>query len=84
MSKAIPTSEQLDQLLGRLGSDDAFREKFIGDPVAALAEHGVQVDPADVPAVRSLPSKETFRDQAEALRAKADGRVGLMFFVLGA
>ena len=84
MSKAIPTSEQLDQLLGRLGSDDAFREKFLGDPVGALAEHGVQVEQADVPAVRSLPSKATFRDQAEALRAKADGRAGLMFFVLGA
>ncbi|MEO5624201.1 MAG: NHLP-related RiPP peptide [Dokdonella sp.] len=84
MSTAIPTPAQLDQLLGRLGSDDAFREKYIGDPVSALAEHGVHVDPADVPAVRSLPSKETFRTQAEAIRAKADGKVGLMFFVLGA
>lgn len=84
MSKAIPTSAQLDQLLGRLGSDDAFREKFIGDPVSALAEHGVQVDQADVPAVRRLPPKETFRAQAEAIRAKADGKAGLMFFVLGA
>ena len=84
MSQAVPTPAQLDQLLGRLGTDDAFREKFLGDPVAALAEHGVHVDPTDVPAVRSLPSKDTFRTQAEALRAKADGKVGLMFFVLGA
>lgn len=83
MSKAIPSPDQLDKLLGRLGSDDAFREKFIGDPVGALAEHGVQVDPSDVPAVRKLPSKETFQAQAEAIRAKADGKVGLMFFVLG-
>ncbi|MEO5561589.1 MAG: NHLP-related RiPP peptide [Dokdonella sp.] len=84
MSKAIPTSAQLDQLLGRLGSDDAFREKFIGNPVSALAEHGVHVDQADVPAVRQLPSKETFIAQAQSIRAKADGKVGLMFFVLGA
>lgn len=84
MNKSIPTSTQLDQLLGRLGSDDAFREKYLGDPVAALAEHGVEVDQADVPAVRSLPSKDVFRSQAEAIRAKADGKVGLMFFVLGA
>lgn len=84
MNKAIPSSEQLDKLLSRLGTDDAFREKFIGDPVAALAEHGVHVDAADVPAVRSLPSKETFLAQADALRAKADGKVGLAFFALGA
>jgi putative modified peptide len=84
MSKAVPTTSQLDQLLGRLGTDDAFREKFIGDPVSALAEHGVQVDPADVPAVRSLPPKGTFVAQANALRAKAEGKSGLMFFVLGA
>ena len=84
MSKAIPTSAQLDQLLGRLGTDDAFREKFIGDPVGAFAEHGVHVDPADVPAVRSLPPKATLVAQASAIRAKADGKVGLAFFALGA
>lgn len=83
MSKAIPSSTQLDQLFSRLGSDDAFREKFIGDPVSALAEHGVQVDPADVPAVRALPSKQAFSSQADALREKAQGKAGLMFFVLG-
>jgi putative modified peptide len=84
MSKATPTPSQLDQLLGRLGSDDAFREKFIGDPVSALAEHGVHADPADVPAVRSLPPKQAFQAQATAIRAKAEGKVGLAFFALGA
>lgn len=82
MSKAIPTSSQLDQLFGRLGSDDAFREKFLGDPVSALAEHGVQVDAADVPAVRTLPSKQAFASQAQALRDKAGGKAGLMFLAL--
>jgi putative modified peptide len=84
MSKAIPTPQQLDQVLGRLGSDDAFREKFIGDPVGAFADHGVEVDQADVPAIRKLPSKDTLRTQAEAIRAKAEGKVGLAFFALGA
>ena len=84
MSSAIPTSAQIDQILGRLGSDDAFREKFLGDPVSAFAEHGVTVDPSEVPAVRALPSKSALQAQAAAIRAKADGKACLAFFALGA
>jgi len=84
MSKAIPTPEQLDKLLGRLGTEDAFREKFLGDPVSAFAEHGVQVDQGEIPGVRKLPSKETFKSQAAAIREKANGKSCLAFFALGA
>ena len=84
MSKATPTPDQMDKLLGRLGSDDAFREKFLGDPVTAFAEHGVEVDPAEVPAVRTLPSKDAFQKQAAAIREKANGKSCLAFFALGA
>ncbi|HEU4663772.1 MAG TPA: NHLP-related RiPP peptide [Dokdonella sp.] len=82
MNKGIATSEQLDQLLDRLGTDDQFREKFLGDPASALAEHGVQVDPASVPAVRSLPSKDALQSQRAAIRAKVDGAVGMGWFLL--
>ena len=84
MSSATPTSSQLDQILSRLGSDDAYREKFIGDPVGAFNEYGITVDPAEVPAVRKLPSKDALRTQAAAIRAKADGKSCLAFFALGA
>jgi putative modified peptide len=82
MDKGIATSGQLDKLLDRLGSDDAFREKFLGDPAAALAEHGVEVDPAAVPAVRSLPSKESLQSQRDAIKSKVDGKVGMGWFLL--
>ena len=84
MTSAVPTSAQLDQILTRLGSDDAYREKFIGDPISAFGEYGVKVDPAEVPAVRRLPSKDALRTQAAAIRAKADGKSCLAFFALGA
>jgi putative modified peptide len=84
MSSAIPTSEQISQILGRLGSDDAYREKFLGDPIGAFAEHGVKVDPSEVPAVRTLPSKSALASQSAALLAKADGKSCLAFFALGA
>lgn len=76
------TSDQLDKVLDRLGSDDQFREKFLGDPVAALAEHGVQIDPADVPAVRSLPSKEALQAQRATIKQNAGGKLGFAWFLM--
>jgi putative modified peptide len=84
MSSGIPTSAQLDQILSRLGSDDAYREKFLGDPADAFGEYGIAVDPSEVPAVRKLPSKDALKSQAAAIRAKADGKSCLAFFALGA
>lgn len=83
MSSATPTSAQTDQILGRLASDDAFREKFLGNPVAAFAEHGVSVDPSEVPAVRTLPSKAALQGQAAAFRDKIEGKACLAFLALG-
>jgi putative modified peptide len=82
MSKGTATPDQADKLLDRLSSDDQFREKFLGDPAAALAEHGVQVDPASVPAVRNLPTKEALQTQRAAIKAKVEGKVGLNWFLL--
>jgi len=80
MTKGIATSEQIDKVLDRLSSDPAFREKMLGDPVAALAEHGVELDPAAVPAVRRLPSAQEVARQRESIKSKVEGRVGLAIF----
>lgn len=84
MSKGTVTTEQLDKLLQRLSSDHEFREKLLGDPVGALAEHGVEVDPESVPTVRRLPPMETLADQRNAIKEKLDGKVGLALFLLSA
>jgi putative modified peptide len=75
------TSTQLDQLLDRLAKDDAFREKALGDPVAAFAEHGFRVDPSEVPTVRRLPSKQALATERERIKgAFSPDHVCLIFF----
>ena len=80
MKKGIATPQQLDEILHRLGTDDAFREQFLGDPSAALAQHGVTVDPKDVPAVRSLPSKDSLMNDRDSITAQINSNA-MMFFV---
>jgi len=82
MTKGAATSEQLDKLLDRLSSDPAFRERMLGDPVSALAEHGVEIDPSTVPAARRLPSAQELATQRESIKSKIEGRVGLAVFLV--
>jgi putative modified peptide len=71
---------QLDPLLDRLGSDDAFREKMLGDPISALAEYGFRVDEKDIPAVRRLPAKKDLIAQREKIKGNVADHVCLIFF----
>jgi putative modified peptide len=82
MGNATVTSEQLSKILDQLSSDDQFREAMLGDPVSALARHGVKVDPSSVPTVRCLPSKDALRGQRDALKNKIEGKAGLALFLL--
>jgi putative modified peptide len=82
VSKNTVGGAQLDKILDRMQNDAAFREKLLGDPAGALAEHGVDVDPSTIPAVRSLPPADAIAQQRDALKSKVDGRVGLAFFLL--
>jgi len=84
MAKSSVTPEQLDEILNRLSTDDAYREHFLGNPVSALAQHGVEVHPDDVPAVRSLPSKESLVNDREAIKTQIGGNTAMMFFVTSA
>jgi putative modified peptide len=74
------TPAQLDSLLDRLSTDDAFREKMLGDPVAALAEHGIAVDPASVPTARQLPSKDALVRDRATIRSQVADTAKLDFF----
>ena len=71
---------QLDPLLDRLSTDDAFREKILGNPVAGLAEYGFRVDPTEIPAVRRLPSKKDLVAQREKIKAGIVDNACLIFF----
>ncbi len=84
MLKGTPSKEAVVKTLDRLSSDNDFREHFLGDPAGALKEHGIEVDPAGIPAVRRLPPKDQvakIRDQAAAVDNPIE-KVGLFVFLL--
>lgn len=82
MIKGNATPQQIEAILDRLASDDAFREQMLGDPVAALKGYGLEVDPAQVPAVRKLPSKEDLASMREIARDRVGDKLGMIFFLL--
>ncbi|PKM08292.1 MAG: putative modified peptide [Gammaproteobacteria bacterium HGW-Gammaproteobacteria-4] len=82
MSNTCFTPEVVDTLLDKLSSDDQFREQFLGNPALVLHTLGVDVDPAQVPSVRRLPSKEVLKANREAIKAKLSGQVGLIIFLV--
>lgn len=82
MSNTCFTPEIVDTLLDKLSSDDQFREQFLGNPALVLHTLGVDVDPAQVPMVRHLPSKEALKANREAIKAKMVGQVGLWIFLV--
>jgi putative modified peptide len=84
VTKNTVSGQQLDKILDRLQNDPTYREKMLGNPAAALAEHGVDVDASALPAVRTLPSPQAIGQQRDALKSKMDGKVGLAIFLLGA
>ncbi len=60
--------DQIRYLLNRLATDDAYRQKIESDPIGTLAEQGIEVTPADIPADGvHLPSKEDISAQLDAL-----------------
>lgn len=75
-------SSDLDTVLDKLSRDDAFRAWVLDDPAAALGSVGVAIDPREVPAVRSLPSKEVLMSARLAIKAKLASSAGAIPFFL--
>lgn len=82
MSNCVFTPEVTNTLLDKLGSDDSFREQFLGNPALALHTLGVSVDPAQVPTIRRLPTKESIQANRAAFASKLEGQAGLFIFMV--
>ncbi|UXI68514.1 NHLP-related RiPP peptide [Tahibacter amnicola] len=68
--------DQVDQLLNKLSTDDAFRELLTNDPAAALRSIGAPVELAACFAkTKGLASKETIRRSAETLQGQLTGKL---------
>jgi len=76
------TPGELSSVLDKLASDDKFREHLLGDPVTALAGLGITLDPSKVPAVRSLPSKDSIAADQSALHSKMVNNDTMVIFLL--
>ena len=76
------TSAELSTVLDKLASDDTFREHLLGNPVAALSALGITIDPAHVPAVRSLPSKASIAADQTTLQNNVVGKDTMIIFLL--
>lgn len=78
----MESTSSTSTLLNKLATDDAFREYMLGDPAGALSSIGITVDAAQIPAVRSLPSKASLAADMDAISSKLDSNAGLFIFIV--
>ncbi len=77
-----PTSQQVDEILEKLSTDDAFRAQFSADPAGTLQSMGITIDPAMVSASPTLASKDSIADVRASIKASGDGEDGFIIFYL--
>ena len=59
------SQQAVERAIGKLTTDEAFREAFFADPARASLEAGLQLSPCEVNALRRI--------SAESLRRFSDG-----------
>lgn len=79
---ATHSPQDLDLLLSKLSGDDAFRLSFLSNPQAALGGMGIELDAAQIPALRSLPAKEVIAANRHAIKGKLENAAGAIPFFL--
>lgn len=79
---AMHSPSDLDTLLDKLATDDAFRDYLTRDPAGALGSIGISIDPGQVPAITTLPSKDAVARDRAVLRQKLDSTVAAIPFLL--
>lgn len=85
MAQGATSNVAIGRMLDQLSTDRDYREQMLGDPVAAFKAHGIEMDPANVPAVRSLPSMDEIAKIRDDFKADPMGRSCIaVFMVVGA
>jgi putative modified peptide len=77
------------KFLERLATDDDFRGELAANPDAVLRDHGIELDPENVPESVSLPSKAEIGEFVERQKRKKAGPhnvlgFAILYWVLGA
>ena len=79
---ATYSAQVVDKLLDKLSGDDLFRQNLLSDPETALSGIGIRLDPGQIPATRSLPSKEMIAANRFAIKSKLENAAGAYPFFL--
>ena len=63
-------TQQIEEFLDKLASDDDFRDRLVNDTASVLEEMGLEYDPQDLvdPAQVQLPSPSEVNENREAYR----------------
>ncbi len=77
-----PTLQQVDQILEKLSTDDAFRAQFQADPAGTLQQLGVTIAPGQISAAPVLASKEDIAKVRADVQASGDGEDSFIIFFL--
>ena len=72
----------LDSLLHKLSSDDVFRARLLGNPVATLGSLGISLKAGQIPAEPCLPAKDAIALDRMAFMSKLDSAAGAIPFFL--
>lgn len=85
MIQGAPSNEAVARVLEQLATNPQYREQMLGDPVSALKAHGIEADPAGVPATRTLPSMtDIAKIHQQFLADPMDKSCIAVFMVVGA
>lgn len=85
MTQGATSNEAIGRVLDQLATDRDYREQMLGDPVSAFKVHGIDMDPSNVPTVRSLPSMDEIAKIRDDFKADPMGRSCIaVFMVVGA
>ena len=80
MASQFPAN--MDRLMEKLSSDDSFRAQMMADPVNALGAIGIAIDPGQIPANRTLPSKHAIALDRLVVKQQRDSAAGAIPFFL--
>jgi putative modified peptide len=77
------------KFLERLATDDDFRDELARDPGGVLSDHGIELDPENVPDTVTLPPKTEIGEFVERQKRKKAGvhnvlGFAILYWVLGA
>jgi putative modified peptide len=82
--------EDAQKFLERLANDDDFRAELEKNPGEVLRDHGIEIDPKNLPETVKLPPKDEIEAYLAPTRTRQAGGVhgwlgfAILYYVLGA